>query len=73
MIKELSYESVDLAVNSFAEKKAMFLGLNLDPLAPAYMQLSNYLSKKIKATPRKVTISKKFKIPADYFDVVLGF
>lgn len=34
MIKELSYESVDLAVNSFAEKKAMFLGLNLDPLAP---------------------------------------
>lgn len=66
MIKELSYESVDLAVNSFAEKKAMFLGLNLDPLAPAYMQLSNYLSKKIKATPRKVTVSKKFKIPADY-------
>jgi hypothetical protein len=65
MIKELSYESVHLAVNLFAEKEAMTLGLNLDPVAPAYMQLSNYLSKIIKAIPRKVTISKKFTIPKD--------
>ena len=66
MIKELSYESINLAVNSFAEKKAISIGLKLDPLAPAYMQLSNYLSKKIKAIPRKVTISRKFTIPTDF-------
>lgn len=63
MIKELTFKSVQLAIDLFAQKKAETLGLDLDPLAPAYMQLSNYLSKKIKAVPRKVTLSKKFAIP----------
>lgn len=63
MIKELSFESVQLAIDLFAQKKAKTLGLNLDPLASAYMQLSNYLSKIIKAVPRKVVESKNFVIP----------
>lgn len=65
MIKEFPYESVQLAVNLAAEKNAITLGLDLDPVAPAYMQLSNYLSKRIKAVPRNVGVSKKFKIPTD--------
>lgn len=66
MIKELPFESVQLAIDLFAQKKAKTLGLNLDPLAPAYMQLSNYLSKIIKAVPRKVVESKNFVIPNEH-------
>lgn len=65
MIKEFPYKSVNLAVNLFAEEKAISLGVNLDPLAPAYLQLSNYLSKRVKSIPRKVTVSKGFTVPKD--------
>jgi hypothetical protein len=65
MIKEYPYGLVQLAVNLAAKKNAINLGIDLDPEAPAYMQLSNYLSKRIKPLPRKVAVSKKFKVPKD--------
>ena len=66
MIKELSYEAVSLAINSFAEKKATIFGLELDPQAPAYMQLSNYLSKLIEMKPRSVAVSTNFNVPEEH-------
>nr|WP_312323917.1 hypothetical protein [Acinetobacter oleivorans] len=68
MIKEFPYGLVQLAVNLAAKKNAINLGIELDPVAPAYMQLSNYLSKRIKAAPRKVAVSKKFIIPTELLE-----
>lgn len=48
MIKEFPYDSVSQAINSFAVNEIKAHKLKFDPKAPAYMQLSNYLSKLIK-------------------------
>lgn len=63
MIKEFPYDSVSMAINTFAVNEIKARNLKFDPKAPAYMQLSNYLSKLIKKKPRAVTTSKNFNVP----------
>lgn len=66
MIKEFPYDSVSRAINSFAINEIKARKLKFDPKAPAYMQLSNYLSKLIKKKPRSVTTSKNFNVPDEH-------
>lgn len=63
MIKEIPYETIFYLVNIFAQKKAKLLNLELDPKISPYMQLSNYLGKRIINKPRKISASKNFKVP----------
>ncbi|MFH7764580.1 hypothetical protein [Acinetobacter sp. BSP-28] len=66
MIKEFPYDSVSRAIDSFAINEIKARKLKFDPKAPAYMQLSNYLSKVIKKKPRSVTTSKNFNVPNEH-------
>lgn len=66
MRKEFSYDSVSRAIDSFAVNEIKARKLKFDPKAPAYMQLSNYLSKLIKKKPRSVTTSKNFNVPDEH-------
>lgn len=66
MTKEFPYDSVSRAIDSFAVNEIKARKLKFDPKAPAYMQLSNYLSKLIKKKPRSVTTSKNFNVPDEH-------
>ncbi|MCW8037933.1 hypothetical protein [Acinetobacter entericus] len=66
MIKELSYEAVSKAINSLASKHLTDLNIKSDNITPAYMQLSNYLSKRIDIQPRVVTESSQFNVPNEF-------
>lgn len=67
MIKELSYEVVSKAINTLASKQLTALNVKFDSITPAYMQLSNYLSKRIIVKPRRVTESSQFMVADEFY------
>ncbi|ENX57638.1 MULTISPECIES: hypothetical protein [Acinetobacter] len=65
MINQITYEQVSNAINEWAKCELHKLGAEYNSQIPVYMQLNNFLSKRIPIMPRKVSESTNFKVPTE--------
>ena len=65
MINQITYEQVSNAINDWAKCELDKLDVNYSNQIPAYMQLNNFLSKRIPIMPRKVSQSTFFEVPPE--------
>lgn len=66
MINQITYEQVSNAINNWAKRELDKLDVIYNNQIPAYMQLNNFLSKRIPIMPRKVSQSTFFEVPSEH-------